>query len=220
MDVVFIFDVSASIKNEANFQVMKDFVKSTFQMVNINENCTRVAVILFARVAWIKFSLTDYLDEVSLCNAIDAIKYGKISKFNHTGTNTPSALNLMRTAAQDGTLGMRNEMMRIAMFITDGRPNIKHMGIPNDMAIEATKIAAQRLHESNMYDLVYTIGIEGTKPIGNILNVIASSPSLVFPIQGFNATLFEKLTRSITSQFCNRKLLYIAELCACINTHS
>ena len=39
------------------------------------------------------------------------------------------------------------------MFITDGRPNIKHMDIPNDMAVEATEIAAKRLHESNIHDL-------------------------------------------------------------------
>ena len=208
MDAVFVLDVSVSIQNEENFQLMKDLVRSTFDMADISENCSRAAVMLFARQAWISFTLNDHLDKNSLQNALDQIRYDEISRYNHTGTNTPAALNLMLTAAQDGTLGLRNDMVHIAMFITDGRPNIKHLGIPNNMAIEATETAANELHGSEIYDQIYAIGIEGTKPIGRTLNYIAEPSSLVFPISGFNAALFEELGRNITLEFCNRKCHY------------
>ena len=205
MDAVFILDVSLSIGSEANFQLMKDFVESTFHMVNISEDCSRAAVMLFARDAWVRFTLSDYLNEADLQNALDEIRYDDISEYNHTGTNTPAALNLMRTAAYDGTLGMRNEKVHIAVFITDGRPNIKHLGVSNDMAIENTETAANRLHGSDIYDQVYAVGIEGNKPLGKTLDLIAQPSSLVFPIEGFDAALFEELGRNITLQFCNRE---------------
>ena len=210
MDAVFVLDVSLSIQNEENFQLMKEFVKSTFDIIDISANCSRAAVILFARQAWITFTLTDYLDKNSLQNALDQIRYDEISKYNHTGTNTPAALDLMRTTAHDDTLGLRNSTVHIAVFITDGRPNIKHLDISNDMAIEATEAAARRLHDSAIYDQVYAIGIEGSKPLGDTLDLIAEPSTLVFPISGFNSALFEQLGRNITLQFCNRK--YVATL--------
>ena len=205
MDGMFILDVSISIKDEANFGLMKDLVSGTLQLVNINPNCSRAAVILFARDAWVRFTLNDYLDEESFQNALNQIRYDDISDYNHTGTNTPAALNLMRTAAKDGTLGMRNNMAHIAVFITDGRPNIKHLNISNDMAIEHTETAANELHRSGIYNQVYAVGIEGNKPIGKTLDLIAEPSSLVFPIERFDADLFEELGRNITLQFCNRE---------------
>jgi len=205
MDVVFVLDVSISIKNEANFQLMKNVTKSTFQMLNITENCSRVAMMLFARHAWFNFTLTDYYNKTSVSKAVDQIRYDEIPKRNRTGTNTPEALNLLLGASENGTLGLRNDTVHIAVFITDGRPNIKHLRIPNDKAIEDTMAAANGLRESKIYDHVYAVGIEGNKPIGKILEYIAYPSSLVFPIAGFNASLFEELGRNLTSQFCDRK---------------
>ena len=205
VDGVFILDVSISIKSEANFQTMKDFVSNSFKLVDISPSCSRAAVILFGRDAWVRFTLNDYLDEESIQNALNQIRYDDISDYNHTGTNTPAALNLMRTAAQDGTLGIRNDKAHIAVFMTDGRPNIKHLGISNQMAIDETETAANKLHRSEIYDEIYVIGIEGNKPIGKILEVIATSPSLVFTVQGFDSTLFEELTKNIITKICNRK---------------
>ena len=181
LDGVFVLDVSLSIKNEANFQLIKDLVTTAFEGMDISENCSRAAVILFARQAWITFTLTDYLDKNSLQNALDQIRYDEISKYNHTGTNTPAALDLMRTTAHDDTLGLRNSTVHIGVFITDGRSNIKHLGISNDMAIIlAIEAAANRLRESEIYDRVHAIGIEGDKPIGKTLNLIAEPSSLVY----------------------------------------
>ena len=167
-------------------------------------------MMLFARHAWFNFTLTDYYDEASVRKAVDQIKYNEISRHNRTGTNTPEALNLLVDAAQDGTLGLRNDTVHIAVFITDGRPHIKHLRNQSSNASEATMAAANRLHESKIYDHVYAVGIKGNnKPIGKFIEYIAYPSSLVFPIAGFNADLFEKLGRNLTSQFCDGKIIVV-----------
>jgi len=134
----------------------------------------------------------------------------KYQKHNHTGTNTPEALNLLLDAAQDGTLGLRNDTVHIAVFITDGRPHIKHLHNQSSNASKATMAAAKRLHESNIYHHVYAVGIEGNKQIiSKFLEYIAYPSSLVFHIAGFNADLFEELGRNLTLQFCDGKIIAV-----------
>ena len=203
LDVVFVLDVSISIKNEQNFGVMKDFVKNTADLVNINLNNSLAAVVLFGGNAWIRFSLTEYTGKDNFQKAVDDIKYEDIKQI---GTNTPDALNLLRIAGQDGRLGLRNDTIKIVVLLTDGRPNLNHLNISRSQVTADTQEAATKLHDSGIYDQVYSVGIEGNKPIGKILNQIANPPSLVFPLTGFDAALFQQLTQNFTSSFCDGKL--------------
>jgi len=205
MDIVFVLDVSLSIENEENLQLMKNFVTSLIGFLNISPTCSRAAVILFARDAWINFTLSDHTDVANLRNAIDQIRYNEISRYNHTRTNTPAALNLLRTAAHDGTLGIRDDVVHVALIITKGKPNIKHLGVPNDQATQVTEAAAKTLHQSGIYNQVYAIGIGTTRQLGNTLEIIANPSSLVFPIAGFDPELFEQLVLNVTGEFCDRK---------------
>ena len=203
MDIVFVLDVSLSIENEENLQ---NFVTSLIGFLNISPTCSRAAVILFARDAWINFTLSDHTDVANLRNAIDQIRYNEISRYNHTRTNTPAALNLLRTAAHDGTLGIRDDVVHVALIITKGKPNIKHLGVPNDQATQVTEAAAKTLHQSGIYKQVYAIGITAAiKELGNTLDIIANPSSLVFPIAGFDPELFEQLVLNVTGEFCDRK---------------
>ena len=200
LDIVFVLDVSNSIKNEENFGVMKDFVKNTVDLMNINLKNSLAAVVLFGGKAWIQFSLNEHTNKTSFQNAVDGIKYKALRQ---AGTNTPDALNLLRIAGQDGRLGLRNDTVKITVLITDGRPNLKHLNISANQAAIDTREAATKLHDSGIYDQIYSVGIEGTRPIGEFLDVIANPPSLVYHITGFNATLFQKLTQNFLSSFCN-----------------
>lgn len=202
LDIVFVLDVSISIKSERNFGVMKDFVKNTAEVIKISLNDSLAAVVLFGSSAWIRFHLTNYTDINSFQRAVDDIKYEELKQ---VGTNTPDALNLLQTAGQDGRLGLRNDTVKVVVMITDGRPNLNHLGISLEQAATDTQEAATRLHNSSIYDQIYSIGIEGRKPIGKILNVIANPPALVFPIIGFDAAIFQQLTQNLTSSFCNGK---------------
>ena len=207
MDGVFVLDASISINNDANFDLMKDFVTGTFPLVNIADNCSHASVIVFAADAWIWFDLNEYTDVASLTNAVNEIVYSEISQVKRTGTNTPDALDIMRIAGQNGSLGLRDGFVHIGVFITDGRPNLKHIdrSISQTEANRRTEVAGNRLHEADIFDQIYAIGIEGNKPLGQTLEFIADPESLVFPIAGFNESLFMELGRNISLSFCNRK---------------
>ena len=179
---------------------MKDFVKNTVDLMTINLKNSLAAVVLFGGKAWIQFSLTEHTNKNSFQNAMDSLKYKALKQ---AGTNTLDALNLLRIAGQDGRLGLRNDTIKIIVLITDGRPNLGHLNIPADQAAADTREAATKLHESGIYDQIYSVGIEGARPIGEFLEVVANPPSLVYHITGFNATLFQKLTQNFLSSFCD-----------------
>ena len=109
-------DVSISIRNDENFNLMKDFVTGTFPLVNIAPNCSRAAVILFASDAWISFDLNEHTDVASLTDAVNDIVYSEIPEVRRTGTNTPAALDLLRTAGQSSMIGLRDGFVHIAVF--------------------------------------------------------------------------------------------------------
>ena len=196
-------DISISIKNDDNFNLMKEFVTSIFPVLNMSAECSHAAVILFARNATIRFDLNEYTDITSLTNAVNEIVYSEIDEEVRTGTNTPSALDLLRIAGSDGRLGLRDGFVHIALVITDGRPNLNHEGISRDEASELTEIAGDRLHEAEIYDQIYAIGIEGSKPLGDTLKFIADPEGLEFPVAGFDEEFFDELRRNISGQFCN-----------------
>ena len=196
-------DISISIKNDDNFNLMKDFVTSIFPVLNISAECSHAAVILFARNATIRFDLNEYTDVNSLTNAVNEIVYSEIDEEVRTGTNTPSALDLLRIAGSDGRLGLRDGFVHLGVVITDGRPNLNHLNISRDEANKRTEIAGDRLHEAEIYDQIYAIGIEGSRPLGDTLKFIADPEELVFPVAGFDEELFDELRRNISGQFCN-----------------
>ena len=200
LDVVFVLDTSASIKTEQNFGIMTDFVKNTAEVINININKSLAAVILFAEHASIRFSLAEYTDINNFQEAVESIQFKKVRQ---RGTNTPDALKLLRIAGRNGRLGLRNDTVKVGIVITDGRPSLDHLNISHDQAEVDTKKTATRLHNSGIYDQIYSVGIEGRRPIGKVLDYIAYPSSLVYHIDGFNATQFQQLTENFTLSFCN-----------------
>ena len=205
MDAVFVLDISISIKDDDNFNLMKNFVKNTSYLMNISAECSRAAVILFARDATIRFDLNEYTDENNLTNAVNEIVYSKIDKQTRTGTNTPSALDLLRIAALDGRLGLRDGFVHIGVVITDGRPDLNHLNISRTIARERTETAGNRLREAEIYDQIYAIGIEGNDSLEKTLRLIADPEDQVFSIDGFDKEMFAELERNISIHFCDRE---------------
>ena len=207
MDIVYVLDISQSIDNDANFNLMKDLVIRSVSLINISAECSHAAVILFATNATIRFDLDDYTDEQSLINAINAIIYSEFDLVTRFATNTPAALDLMRVAGQNGTLRLRNDVLHIGVVITDGLPFLRHIdrSITQQQANQITADAADRLHETEVYDQIYAIGIEGRDSLGDTLKFIADPESLQFPVAGFDDDLFMQLGRDIAEEFCDRE---------------
>ena len=214
IDAVFALDISLSIENdttvdnETNFQLMKNFIEGTFSFVDISPNCSRAALILFARNAFIQFDLNNHTTKEDLENALDEIQ---LSDFNNNrirrGTNTPAVLDLLRVAAQNGSLGLSDDKVHIAMVITDGRPNLRHIdrSINETEADRRTKHAGNLLRQAGIFDQIYAVGIEGKHPIRDTLGLIAYPSSLQFPIPAFNEAFFNEAGVAVAREFCNRK---------------
>ena len=207
MDVVYVLDISQSIDSDTNFNLMKDLVIRSIRLMNISAECSHAAVILFGTNATIRFDLDDYTDEQSLINAINDITWSELGFIARFATNTPAALDLMRVAGQNGKLRLRDGVVHIGVVITDGVPYLKHINssITAKQASQITADAADRLHETKIYDQIYAIGIEGRDALGDTLKSIADPESLQFPIAGFDDDLFMQLGRDITEEFCNRE---------------
>ena len=187
---------------------MKDFVAVIFDLMTIAPNCSRVGLILFASDARIEFNLNEYTDEASLRNALNSVALRNLSANGfRQGTNTPAALDLMRTAAEDGRLGLSNDRQRIArvaVLITDGRPSLNHIRpTPPEVADQLTEQAGNRLHRSGAYDEIYAIGIQGGRgEIRNILRLISKCSKLIFVIDDFSQVSFVETAAKVIKLIC------------------
>ena len=213
-DLVYVLDVSISIGDDANFQEVTSFVGGLGQVFDIGLNDNLAGVILFARHANIEFDVQEHTSAADFATAVTNIIYSDIPRLNRTGTNIPEALDLLRTAGRrGGALRFRDDpnIPKIAVFLTDGRPNTRHLtGNSKQQDVINTENAAARLHESGIYDQIYGIGIQGTKEINFVeLGFIASDPGLVFVIDDFDEQLFQELRRNLSVSICRRKYLTI-----------
>ena len=153
-DITFVLDTSGSISS-TSFQYVREFIEDFVLEMNIGPNNSRVAVILFSSFASLHFNLNAFTDYNSLITAIRNLPY------SGGGTDIPEALNLLRTTAQDGSLGIRNENRQIAIFLTDG--------VGGDVVPAATALA-----EANIFQ-VYSVGVDNAAV--DQLNLIALSNS-------------------------------------------
>ena len=213
-------DVSLSIKNDANFGLMKDLVIQSARQSVIGENDVLFSLILFARQANIIFNIPQYTNSADLITAINQTSYFDTPELNRTGTNIPEALDLVREAGQDGRLGLRPDAVyRHVVLITDGRPNTiglteERLGIELkkqakkdqlDRDAENSITAAMRLHKSGIYNDTYVIGIRGEKGLDiEELSSIASRPDLRFQIENFTIQAFQAVIQPLLEEICNR----------------
>ena len=203
--------MSVSIGGDKHFDNIKAFVKSVSQFIDIGMKESLVGVVLFARDAWIEFDLQQYLVQSDLIEAIDRIVYSNISTLNRTGTNTPAVLQLLGTAGQrGGPLRLRHDpnKPKIAVFVTDGRTNTRDQ--TNNLRSQdryETKVAAKNLHDLQIYDHIYTVGIHGNREVDfEELNYIATDESQVIIIDDFSIEILMGVQRTLTDIVCNRKL--------------
>ena len=190
IDLVFVLDVSGSIR-ATRFQMIREFTEQISMLLDIGMQRSLVGVILFSDDADIHFPVTQHTDASTLLPALNpGLPY------NGGGTDTDVALNLLRTAGQNGgELQLRPGYIHIAMVVTDGRSDDER----------ATLRAARALHASNIYDKVYAVGISGADVTE--LNAIASDPSLVFFTTNFDNAAITALQLNVTRELCSSKLV-------------
>ena len=196
---------------DLNFERVKTFIVDVVKIIRIGTNYSLVGVVEFARWANIIFSVSDNTNKHDLVDAINNLEYGDINNITHETTNTPDALDLLRFEGREGgELGLRYDstIPHIVVFITDGRANTKKR-TDNTQKEDAvnTENAAGFLHDSNVYNQIYAVGIRGKRDDINKtqLGVIASDPTLAFILDDFNTQLLNDLRRDLIRIVCGRK---------------
>ena len=214
-------DNSVSIQSDTNFGLIRNLVVQIVEQLNIGPDNSLVSILIFARQAWINFPITRYTNADDLIDAVNEISYYDTPELNRTGTNIPAALDLLREGGQDGRIGLRgNANFTHVIFITDGRANNIDL-VEEQTGVELTGdarknqraqdeadsiAAAERLHESGVYDEVFAVGIEGSHKINeDELEAIASDEAFVFKIEDFSQEAFQAVIFLINEELCQRK---------------
>ena len=222
VDCVFVLDVSLSIETDTNFRLMQNMIKQLANQLPIGVNDSLFSVILFARHAWIYFTIPDYTNRVDLINAVDDLSYYDISKFNRSGSNIPEALDFLTNASQDGRLGLRsNANYTFAFFITDGSTNtvnIEKARLGRKLTKdEKTKLrernaqnsmlATERLHNSGVFDEIFAVGIRNNNPSMKFreLDRIVYHPQLKFEIDSFTDDAFQGVAQQLSEEILDGK---------------
>ena len=168
-------DTSGSISS-TSFQYVREFIEDIALEMNIGPNNSRVAVILFSSSARLHFNLNQFTDKDSLIMSIRNLPYSA------GGTDIPEALDLLRTTAQNGLLGIRDESRQIAIFLTDGQGGDV---VP----------AAAALSETNIFQ-VYSVGVDNAAL--DQLNLIAlSNADFVYYHSQFTETSLVVIAKKI-----------------------
>ena len=181
-------DESGSV-GYTNYQSMKQFVHNTVDAFDIGTDQTQVGVISYSSYAQARFYLNSYHNKSALLTAIDNLPY------DSGGTNTAGGIDLLRQQGFTETNGGRPQtraIPRVAVVITDGYSN----------SYSATVAAAQSAHDEDI--TIFSVGIGSNVNI-NELNAIASDPSYVSTITGFDTSQFDALQTIITNEACTSK---------------
>ena len=222
VDCVFVLDNSVSIQSDTNFGLIRNLVVQIIKQLTIGPDNSLVSIVLFARQAWINFPITQYTNADDLIDAVNQISYYDTPELNRTGTNIPAALDLLREGGQDGRIGLRgNATFTHVIFITDSTADNTNLTEEQtgEKLTEARKnqkakdeadsiAAAEKLHESGVYDEVFAVGIEESHKVNDELEAIASDPAFVFKIEDFSQDAFQAVIFLINEELCQRKQFY------------
>ncbi|KAK3802432.1 hypothetical protein RRG08_017617 [Elysia crispata] len=166
-DIFLLLDASGSV-GPRNFRLTLDFVDTIVDSFTIGSDNVRVGMATFARILDNHIRLDQYLNKPDLLEAVGAIRYTR------GNTNTHKALKFARSEVFTDQNGGRGSAPNFLVVLTDGQSSY-----PKQTAAEANLLAQEDI-------TVIAIGVGGNYNRTE-LEVIASSPDLVFDVKNFRS---------------------------------
>uniref|UniRef100_A0A3P9HV26 Matrilin 2 n=1 Tax=Oryzias latipes TaxID=8090 RepID=A0A3P9HV26_ORYLA len=191
MDLVFVIDGSKSL-GPANFELVKQFVNSIVDSLDISRTGTHVGLIQYSTKVRTEFTLGQYVTGDSIKQAVGRMQYmGR-------GSRTGSALRHMFESSFSSREGGRPNTQQVTIVFTDGRSQ-------DDVSEWASKAKSSGI-------TIYALGIG--KAIEQELREIASEPNEMYL---YYAESFEKMGE-ITQKLKSRMYKPADEsMCQCEN---
>lgn len=168
--------------------MQKFLLKFVENLKTIGPQDNQVGVIRFANSAQVLFPLDQYNTSTDLLSAIDALA----NSLPYHGGNTNLAEGLCRLREgfrkENGARSMSDEVFRVAIIITDGKPTTRNRRGPHCRVNDTTYIQEAEILRNPKYKIgTYVIGV--TENINDsVLRAIATEPTdeYVTHIDNFN----------------------------------
>ncbi|XP_064529705.1 matrilin-4 [Pseudopipra pipra] len=182
LDIVFVIDSSRSVR-PFEFETMRRFMIDIIGNLDVGPNATRVGVIQYSSQVQNIFSLKTFFTRAEMERAINSII--PLAQGTMTGLAIQYVMNVAFTA-QEGARPPHKRIPRIAIIVTDGRPQDR-----------VTEVATQA---RNAGIEIYAVGIQRADM--NSLRAMASPPleEHVFLVESFE--LIQQFGKQFQDKLC------------------
>ncbi|XP_072735157.1 matrilin-4 [Ciconia boyciana] len=182
LDIVFVIDSSRSVR-PFEFETMRRFMMDIIGSLDVGPNATRVGVIQYSSQVQNIFSLKTFFTRADMEKAINSIV--PLAQGTMTGLAIQYAMNVAFTT-QEGARPLHKKIPRIAIIVTDGRPQDR-----------VTEVATQA---RNAGIEIYAVGIQRADM--NSLRAMASPPleEHVFLVESFE--LIQQFGKQFQDKLC------------------
>ncbi|XP_058033952.1 matrilin-4 [Ahaetulla prasina] len=183
LDIVFVIDSSRSVR-PYEFETMRRFMIDIIHNLDIAPNATRVGVIQYSSQVQNIFSLKSFFTRAEMEKAINSIV--PLAQGTMTGLAIQYAMNVAFTV-QNGARPLHRKIPRVAVIVTDGRPQDR-----------VTEVAAQARAAGIE---IYAVGVQRADM--NSLKAMASPPleEHVFLVESFD--LIQQFGKQIQDKLCS-----------------
>ncbi|XP_060937286.1 collagen alpha-6(VI) chain [Limanda limanda] len=163
-DLIFLIDSSGSI-HPADYDKMKEFMKSLISKSAIGQNDVHVGVMQFSTTQRLQFQLNEHYSKAEMSDAIDGMV--QMKQRTHTGEALTAVSQYF-----DASSGGRPDLRQTLVVVTDGA------------AQDAVKRPAEDLRAKGV--VIYAIGV-GTEVNNTQLLEISGSPDKMYAEPNFDA---------------------------------
>ncbi|XP_041112857.1 matrilin-4-like isoform X2 [Polyodon spathula] len=183
LDLVFIIDSSRSVR-PFEFETMRKFMIDIIHFLDVGPNATQVGVFQYSSQLQSIFSLKSFSKKADMVKAINEII--PLAQGTMTGLAIQYAMNVAFSAQE----GARSNIPKVAVIVTDGRPQDR-----------VAEVAAQARERGIK---IYAVGVQRVDM--NSLRAMASSPleEHVFLVESFD--LIQQFGKQFQDKLCGQDL--------------
>ncbi|XP_069393247.1 matrilin-2 isoform X2 [Paralichthys olivaceus] len=181
LDFVFVIDSSRSIR-PSDYEKVKTFIVNVIQFLTIGPDATRVGLLQYGSVVQPEFSLKTYTNKAEVEQAVRNMEHLA------TGTMTGLAIQYtMETAftEEEGARPANLHIPRIAMIVTDGRPQ----DTVEEVAAQARQAGIQIFAIGVGRVDMNTLKAIGSEPHSEHVHLVANFSQIATLISVFQSTL-------------------------------
>uniref|UniRef100_A0A8D2Q4F7 Matrilin 4 n=1 Tax=Varanus komodoensis TaxID=61221 RepID=A0A8D2Q4F7_VARKO len=182
LDIVFVIDSSRSVR-PFEFETMRRFMIDIIHNLDVGFNATRVGVIQYSSQVQNVFSLKSFFTRAEMEKAINSIV--PLAQGTMTGLAIQYTMNVAFTT-QEGARPLHKKVPRVAVIVTDGRPQDR----VTDVAAQARAAGIE----------IYAVGVQRADM--SSLRAMASPPleEHVFLVESFD--LIQQFGKQFQDKLC------------------